>query len=184
MILVCLPFRWVEFPNMQRARANFAVAWAPDLRLFAIGGINTKDSSREPTNTVEMLACSYSAGVAEPKGEWTYVAPLLTARQSHAAAFLEGSLVVVGGRGEQSVEYLRLPTENNPLGQWTDIFPLPQPLEMLALIPTGRSLFGICKHLFLLFALQLDYVIIIFIYKKYKMHLLGDFDRATQLLNR
>ncbi len=133
---------------MQMARDNFAVAMAPDLRLFAIGGSCTSDSSEAPTDTVEMLACSYSAGVAEPKGGWRYVAPVLTARQSHAAAFLDGSLVVVGGRGERSVEYLTLPTVSNPLGQWTAISPLPQSLEMLALIPTGRSLFGIGKFCF------------------------------------
>ncbi len=102
---------------MQMARANFAVAMAPDLRLFAIGGSCTSDSSRAPTNKVEMIACSYGAGVAESKDEWRYMAPLLTARQSHAAAFLEGNLVVVGGRGERSVEYLTLPTASSPLGQ-------------------------------------------------------------------
>ncbi len=133
---------------MQVPRANFAVAMAPDLRLFAVGGSCTSDSSEAPTDTVEMIACSYGAGVAEPKGGWRYVAPLLTARQSHAAAFLEGSLIVVGGKHERSVEYLTLPTTSNPLGQWTAIFPLPQPLEMLALIPTDRSLFGICKCFF------------------------------------
>ncbi len=133
---------------MQMARANFAVAMAPDLRLFAIGGSCTRDFSGAPNDTVEMLACSYGAGVAEPKGGWKYVAPLLTARQSHAAAFLEGSLIVVGGKGERSVECFTMPTASTPLGQWTAISPLPQPLEMLALIPTDRSLFEICKCFF------------------------------------
>ncbi len=148
VIAICFSFRWFKFLNMQMPRANFAVALAPDLRLFAIGGSCTRDSSGAPTETVEMLSCSYGAGVAEPKGEWKYVASLLTARQSHAAAFLEGSLIEVGGRGERSVEYLALPTASSPLGQWTAISPLPQPLEMLALIPTDRSLFGICKCFF------------------------------------
>ncbi len=161
VIPISFSFRWFMLPSMQLPRANFAVAMALDLRLFAIGGSCTSDSSGAPTDTVEMLACSYGAGVAEPKGGWKYVAPLLTARQSHAAAFLEGNLVVVGGKGERSVEYFTLPMVSNPQGQWTAIFPLPQPLEMLALIPTDRSVFGICKYLLLLFALQFHFITLI-----------------------
>ncbi len=82
---------------------------------------------------------------AEPSanGTWTFVAPLPKPRQSHAAAFIGGKIVVAGGIAECGVEYFTLPTDEIALGQWTSIYPLPEPLKIIALLPIDNCLIGI-----------------------------------------
>ncbi len=134
-------FRWRSYPKMLQARANFAAVWVPDGRLFVIGG---NDARAGATATVEMLSCSKWETEPTAQGDWSFVAPLPKARQSHAAAFLGGKLIVAGGAGECGVEVFTLPTSDNPTGHWTSIAPLPEPTGMLALIPGKSCLIGIC----------------------------------------
>ncbi len=135
---------------MQVARVNFGIIWAPDGRLFAIVG---KTSSGGPTPTVEMLdnLCFESSLPFMPKGRWTFVASMLTPRKSHGVAFLDGKLVAVGGTDEQSVEVFTLPTNDNALGQWNTIYPLPSQFALQALLPFDNLLIGIRKPYFVTF---------------------------------
>ncbi len=129
---------------MQAARACFAVVWTPDGRLFAIGGNTT---ATDQTATVEMLHCSNFDTEAPVNDTWTYVAPLPSARSSHAAAFICGKIIVAGGTNKRCVDCFTLPTGGNPEGQWTMLHPLPEPLEMIALIPVDNVLIGVCTFL-------------------------------------
>ncbi len=131
---------------MQEPRACFAVVWTPDGRLFAIGG---NISATDQTATVEMLHCSNFDTEAPVNDTWTYVAPLPSARSSHAAAFICGKIIVAGGRDKRGVECFTLPNSDKPEGQWTMIRPLPEPLEMTALIAVDNVLIGVCMFLIL-----------------------------------
>ncbi len=121
---------------MQIPRADFGVVRVADGRIFAIGGNTGPDGT---TATVEMLN-RYDA-----QATWNYVAPLPTARQCHAVTFLEGKIIIAGGIGERGVEYFSLPSAANKLGQWTSIYPLPKPMNLLALFPLHFGFIGICK---------------------------------------
>ncbi len=125
---------------MQQSRANFGIVWSNDGRLFAFGGLAGPHRS---TETVEMLRCSNMDAEPSANGTWTFVAPLPKPRQSHAAAFIGGKVVVAGGVEERGVEYFTLPTDENALGQWTSIYPLPEPLKISALLPIDNCLIGI-----------------------------------------
>ncbi len=127
---------------MQRGRTRFAVAWLSDGRLFAIGG---STRCQGPTATVEMLEC-VDAG---SERQWSYVAPLPDPRQCHAAAAIGGKVVVAGGTNQRAVTLFTPPAHNNPTGQWTEMYPLPKPMEFLALVPFDRCLISICKLSFL-----------------------------------
>ncbi len=59
---------------MQEPRSNFAIAWADDCRLFAIGG---QTGPEQITATVEMLnLATMNAADGEVNGCWSFVAPL------------------------------------------------------------------------------------------------------------
>ncbi len=75
---------------------------------------------------------------------WSFVAPLSRPRKCHAAAFIGGKIVVVGEENERVVECFTLPTNDNSLGQWTRIYPLPKALDILALLPVDNCLITIC----------------------------------------
>ncbi len=136
--------RWLIFPKMQENRAHFGIVWSNDCRLFSIGGQTGPNKS---TQSVEML--SFSGMDAKPlaNGTWTFVAPLRKPRQSHAAAFIGGKVVVAGGIAECGVECFNLPTDGNASGQWTSIYPLPEPLSIIALLPVDNCLIGICMSI-------------------------------------
>ncbi len=125
---------------MQQIRTNFGIVWSNDGRLFAFGGQTGHNMS---TQTVEMLSCSNMDAEPSANGPWTFVAPLPKPRQSHAAAWIGGKIVVAGGIEECGVEYFTLPTDQNALGQWTSIYPLPEPLSIIALLPADNCLIGI-----------------------------------------
>ncbi len=141
------------FPDMQEARANFGIIWVPDGRLFAIGGTI---SSGGPTATVEMLETSHfgNSPASSPSRVWDFVAPMSNPRQSHGVALLDGKLVAVGGIDESSVEVFTLPTEDNALGQWSTIYPLPSPLTLEALLPVDNLLIGIRECLSVFFIIK------------------------------
>ncbi len=127
---------------MQEHRSSFAIARADDGRLFAIGGQTGPDKI---TATVEMLKpATYVAADATVNVCWSFVAPLSRPRKCHAAAFIGGKIVVVGGGNEREVEYFTLPTKDNNLEQWTSIYPLPKSLDILALLPVDNCLITIC----------------------------------------
>ncbi len=127
---------------MQELRSNFAIAWADDGRLFAIGGQTGPDTI---TATVEMLNLStLDTANGAVNGCWGFVAPLSRPLKCHAAAFIGGKIVVVGGGNEREVEYFTLPTKDNNLGQWTSIYPLPKSLDILVLLPVDNCLITIC----------------------------------------
>ncbi len=134
-------FSWQTLPKMQTPRADFGVVWVPDGRIFAIGGNTGPDGT---TATVEMLDCC-DVHKAANTGTWSYVAPLPTARQCHAVTFLEGKIIVAGGIGERGVECFSLPSSVNKMGQWTSIYPLPKPMNLLALLPVDFGFIGTCK---------------------------------------
>ncbi len=125
---------------MQQSRANFAIVWSNDGRLFSFGG---QTGPHKSTQTVEMLSCSNMDADPLANSTWTFVAPLPKPRQSHAAAFIGGKVVVAGGIRECGVEYFTLPTNENVLGQWTSIYPLPDPLRIITLLPADNCLIGI-----------------------------------------
>ncbi len=131
---------------MQEKRVHFGIAWSNDGRLFAIGG---QTGSNKSTQTVEMLSCSNLDTEPLANGNWTFVAPLARPRQSHAAAFIGGKVVIAGGIAECGVEFFNLLTDGNALGQWTLIHPLPEPLSLIALLPVDNCLIGICMLIFL-----------------------------------
>ncbi len=130
---------------MQKSRANFGIVWNSDGRLFAFGGHTGQNMS---TQTVEMLSCSNMDTEPAANSTWTFVAPLPKPRQYHAAAFIGEKIVVTGGIDECGVEYFTLPTAENVLGQWTSIYPLPDPLRIIALLPADNCLIGICMSMF------------------------------------
>ncbi len=130
---------------MQEKRTNFGIVWSNDGRLFAIGGQTGPNKS---THTVEMLSCSSRDTEPLANGNWAFVAPLAKPRQSHAAAFIGGKVVVAGGIVECGVECCNLPTDENAFGQWTSIYPLPEPLSIIALLPVDNCLIGIRMLIF------------------------------------
>ncbi len=133
---------------MLEPRSDFGIAWIPDGRLFAIGG-NTGASGQ--TTSVEMLPCcnteaaTTTTTTATATDTWTYVAPLPTARQGHAVTVLEAKIIVAGGLDEHGVEYFTPPSDYDKLGQWTSIYPLPNPMRLLSLFPIKFGFIGICK---------------------------------------
>ncbi len=129
---------------MLEPRSDFGIAWMPDGRLFAIGG--NRGASGQ-TSSVEVLHCcnAHVATTTPATDTWTYVAPLSTARQCHAVTVLEGKIIVAGGREECGVEYFAPPSDFNKLGQWTSIYPLPNPIKLLSLLPIKFGFIGICK---------------------------------------
>ncbi len=129
---------------MQTPRVRFGAVWLPDGRLFAIGG---NAGQVDSTDKVEMLVCSNQDNNAATQVDWKPVRPLVKARESHSAAYIGGKVVVVGGANECTVECFTLPTEQEPMGQWTLLYPLPQPLEMKALVPVENVLIGVCRLL-------------------------------------
>ncbi len=129
---------------MQEKRADFGIAWSNDGRVFAIGGQTGPNKS---TQTVEMLSCSGMDAKPLANGTWTFVAPLGKPRQSHAAAFIGGKVVVVGGIAECGVECFNLPTHGKVFGQWTSIYPLPDSLSIIALLPVDNCHIGICMSI-------------------------------------
>ncbi len=133
---------------MQESRSEFGVAWADDGRLFVIGGQTGPDGI---TETVEMLDTStVDAANDMANARWSFVAPLAKPRKSHAAAFIGGKIVVVGGGNECDVECFNLPTADNTMGQWTRVYPLPKALDLLALLPIDNCLVTICECFFAL----------------------------------
>ncbi len=137
---------------MQQHRSEFGVAWADDGRLFAIAG---QAGPGKVTETVEMLNTStVDAANNMANARWSFVAPLPKPRKSHAAAFIGAKIVVAGGENERDVECFNLPTTDNIMGQWTRVYPLPNALDMLSLLPIDNCLVTICKRLF--FALCLN----------------------------
>ncbi len=134
--------RWTSLPSMQQPRSDFGIAWADDGRLFAIGG---QTGSGKITETVEMLtSATADAANGTVNGCWSYVAPLSKPRKSHAVAFIAGRIVVAGGENECEVECFTLPTSDNTMGQWTQIYPLPKALAVLSLLPVDNCLISIC----------------------------------------
>ncbi len=130
---------------MLEPRSDFGIAWMPDGRLFAIGG-NTGASGQ--TETAEMLLCCNTEAATPTTtatGTWTYVAPLPTARQCHAVTTLEGKIIVAGGLEERGVECFTPPSDSDKLGQWTSIYPLPNPMRLLSLHPIKFGFIGMCK---------------------------------------
>ncbi len=127
---------------MQTPRADFGVVWVPDGRIFAIGGDTGPDGT---TSAVEMLDRCDTQSATASTGTWNYVAPLPTARQCHAATFLEGKVIVAAGIGERGVESFSLPSAVNTMGQWTSFYLLPKPTGLLALLPCDFGFIGICK---------------------------------------
>ncbi len=127
---------------MQTPRTNFGLVWVPDGRIFAIGGNTGPEGT---TATVEMLDRCDVQSATTSTATWSYVAPLPTARQCHAVTFLEGKVIVAGGIGVRGVECFRLPSGVDKIGQWTSIYPLPKPMDLLALLPLDFGFIGICK---------------------------------------
>ncbi len=54
-------------------------------------------------------------------------------------------MVVAGGTDERVVTMFNLPTHDNSTGQWTEMRPLPKPMELLALIPADGRAKSICE---------------------------------------
>ncbi len=126
---------------MWEPRSNFGIAWVDDGRLFAIGGQTGPDTV---TTTVEMLnPATMDAADGAVDGGWSFVAPLSKPRKCHAAAFILGKIVVVGGENEREIECFTLPTNYNSMGQWTLIYPLPIALDILAILPVDNCLITI-----------------------------------------
>ncbi len=127
---------------MREPRSNFALDWADDDRLFAIGG---QTGPEKITATVEMLnPAAMDAADGTLNRSWGFVAPLSKPRKCHAAAFIGGKIVVVGGENEREVECFTLPTKNSIIGQWTRINPLPKALDILGLLSVDSCLISIC----------------------------------------
>ncbi len=114
----------------------------PDGRLFAIGG---KTGPSDQTGSVEMMRCCNTQAATSATDTWTYVAPLPAARQCHAVITLEGKIIVAGGLEECGVEYFTPPSDSDKQGQWTSIYPLPNPMSLLSLLPIKFGFIGICK---------------------------------------
>ncbi len=131
---------------MQQPRSDFGIALADDGRLFAIGG---QTGSGKITETVEMLFSTDTANETVNKC-WNFVAPLSKPRRSHAVAFIGGKIVLAGGENEREVDCFTLPTGENVMGQWTQVYPLPKALDFLSLLPVDNCLISICTYMPLL----------------------------------
>ncbi len=64
-------------------------------------------------------------------------------------AGIGGGIVVTGGEIERGVECFTLPTIDNIMRQWTQIYPLPKALDVLSLLPVDNGLIGICTFTFI-----------------------------------
>ncbi len=133
---------WSELPVLQSARVCLGVEWLSDGHVFAVGG---KDSTNQPTATVEMLECSWDT--EEPaNGGWRYVAPMNHARWLHAVAFIKGKIIAAGGDERDSIECFTLPTVDFPQGQWVLIRPMMQPGRLAGVHPFGDDLLFVGKR--------------------------------------
>ncbi len=121
---------------MNAARTWTAVSWLPDGRLFAVGGLG---DDREPITSVEMLQCAWDTEVTS-LCKWQPVAPL---NHPHGLAFIFGRIVAAGWNKTNTVEYFKLPSEEEPLGQWTVIRPIVRPLNCRALVPFKGGLLAV-----------------------------------------
>ncbi len=119
-----------------------AVDWLTDGHIFAVGG---KDSSREPTATVEVLQCSWDTEESA-NGWWRYVAPMNHTRHFHAVAFIHGKIIVAGGDERESIECFTLPNVDFPLGQWVLLRPMSSPTILAGLQPFGDDLLVLGKR--------------------------------------
>ncbi len=126
---------------MNAARTWTAVSWVPDGRLFAVGGLG---DDREPIASVEMLQCAWDTEVT-PLCKWQPVAPLNHPRALHGLAFIFGRIVAAGWKNTETIEYFKLPCEEEPLGQWTVIRTITRPLNFRALVPFKGALLAVGK---------------------------------------
>ncbi len=136
---------------MKTPRYLFDIVWAPDGRIFAIGG---KTVEGKLTATVEMLESSWDTG-EQPMGSWRQVAPLNHARAQNAAALIDGKIVVLGDKERDSVEFFTMPCDSAPEGQWTIGRPINKPLRFAGLLPFKGGLLAVgtltfynnCNHI-------------------------------------
>ncbi len=126
---------------MNAARTWTAVSWVPDGRLFAVGGLG---DGRQPIASVEMLQCSWDTEVTA-ECHWQPVAPLNHPRAAQGLAFISGGLIAAGGKSTNTIEYFKLPSEEHPLGQWTEIRPMLRSLNLRALVPFKGGLLAVGK---------------------------------------
>ncbi len=56
---------------------------------------------------------------------------------------------MAGGENERDIECFTLPTSDNVMGQWTQIYPLPKALDLLSLLPVDNCLISICTFAFI-----------------------------------
>ncbi len=134
---------------MLQPRLLYGVALTPDLRLFAVGGVNEMCRA---TKTVEMLQFGVESPEYESAKQWLRVAPLLQPRYTHSVAYFEGRLIVAGGA--PSVEAFRLPCKEFQRGQWTLIQPMKETVTVFSLLPCGSDLIGMGESPCIYIAIQ------------------------------
>ncbi len=125
---------------MLQSRLQYGVVLTPNLRLFAVGGVNEMCRA---TKTVEMLQFGGGSPEYQSVKQWLRVAPLLQPRHGHSVAYFEGRLIVAGGA--PSVEAFRLPCKEFQHGQWTLIQPMKETVTVFSLLPCGSDLIGMGK---------------------------------------
>ncbi len=138
-LLPCRPFPPSQIPFFCRAIREYRFCRY----------LNSQQDSQQLNENVNLPSTGRSTIEKEPltNGTWTFVAPLIKPRKSHAVAFIGGKIVIAGGIAECGVEYFTLPTDENDKGQWTSIYPLPEPLNIIALLRADNCLIGICTSI-------------------------------------
>ncbi len=89
---------WSKGPNLPTPRGALT-ATVVGTKIYAIGGAKNPEYSTpelRPTVPVENVATNEVFDTAT--GSWSSVAPMLTARNHHGAALIDGKIYVVGGR--------------------------------------------------------------------------------------
>lgn len=135
---------------MQEPRMLHSSVWLSNGAVFVIGGASDRD-----LNSVEMIKRPWGSPPTPQQYNWRYVAPMNISRRGTGCALFRMKIFVVGGRVGPSkastdlacVEIYSLPSKrrNDPLGQWTVIRNMPEPMFKCHLINLLGNLYAIGK---------------------------------------
>jgi len=123
---------WASMPPMAVRRDNLAAA-AVGGRIYAIGGFSAAGSSQSVLRTVEVYDPAAAA--------WTSSSPMLSARQSLAAATVCGRIYAVGGCVQPGDVHASADVYDPTVGTWSALPPMSTRRKNSAAAVAGGRLF-------------------------------------------